>query len=82
MITQLVEQASVQKVTLYMMSDLVCAFLVARDEAMLHSTEFTVITGSNLCELLCNLMDYHPEPIVRNWIKNELRNLDQGKQIW
>jgi len=76
------EQACVQKVPLYLMSDLVCAFLTARNAAMLHSTEVTMITGSNLCELLCSLLDYHPEPIVGDWIKYELRNLDQGKQIW
>jgi len=73
---------SIQKVPLTFITDLLCALHTARDVVMLRSTEGTVIVGSNLCELLCSLMDYHPEPIVRDWIKNELRNLDQGKQIW
>ena len=75
------ERAFVQKAPLMLISNLLVAFIAARNAA-LHSDEGTVIVGSNLCELLCNLMDYHPEPIVRDWIKNELRNLDQGKQTW
>ena len=72
----------IQKIPLTFITDLLCALHTARDVVMLRSAEGTVIVGNNLCELLCSLMDYHPEPIVRNWIKNELRNLDQGKQIW
>ena len=81
MITQLVERAFVQKAPLQLMSDLLFALLTARD-VLLHSTEGAVITGNNLLELFNNLMDYHPEPVVRNWVKDQLKSLDQGKQIW
>jgi len=80
--TQLVEQAFVQKAPLQLMSDLLFALLTARDVALLHSTEGAVITGNNLLELFSNLMDYHPEPGVRNWVKDQLKSLDQGKQTW
>lgn len=36
-----------------------------------------VIAGDTLCELLCNLMEYHPEPVVRLYVQNELRRLEK-----
>jgi hypothetical protein len=77
-----VTPAFTQRAPLQLMSDLLFALLTARDVALQHSSLGTAIPGNNLLELLSNLIDAHPEPIVRDWVKGQLRSLDQGHQIW
>jgi hypothetical protein len=83
MADNLVATPTVKTVPVALIEDFLVAMHTAIAAAMLNaSSENVLIAGDNLCELFCNLLEFHPEPIVRAWMQNELRTLDKGQLAW
>lgn len=73
------DETTVKTVPVALIEDFLVALHTAITAAMLRaSSENVLVAGNDLCELFCNLLEYHPEPIVRAWVQNELRTLDKG----
>jgi hypothetical protein len=70
--------SAIKKVPITLMQDLIYALSVAGSATLDNEGWTKEVVGNNLLELLCNLMERHPEPLVKNWVLNELRNLDKG----